>query len=102
MSNRLLKVDTSKNVFLILPLQTHFSPDVLRLVKWQTSSSQMLGLKTWELSLIFFFFLSHPTSNLSANPLGISRAFLHFSPPPPLSQGLGPPSFLAGLMAVAS
>ena len=55
MSNRLLKVDTSKHVFLILPLQTHFSPDVLHLVKWQTSSSQMLGLKTLELSLIFFF-----------------------------------------------
>lgn len=52
--------------------------------------------------LDFFFFLSHPISNLSANPLGIPRAFLHFSPPPPLSQGLGPPSFLAGLMAVAS
>ena len=55
MSNRLLKVDTSKTVFLILPLQTHFPPDVLHLVKWQTSSSQMLGLKTLELSLIFFF-----------------------------------------------
>lgn len=41
------------------------------------------------------FFLSHSTSNPSAHPLGISRIFLHFTPPAPRPQGFNPPSSLA-------
>lgn len=98
MSNRFLKVDMFKNDFLILPLQTCFSPNVSHLIKWPTSPSQVLGLNTLELSLIFF--LSHHTSNPSANPVGTSRTS-HFLPPPP-PHGLSPPTSPAWVAGAAS